>query len=926
MPTRFDFVRVEQDMYRSWEEAGLFSPVPNAEHQQPTFTVAMPPPNVTGGLHMGHAMFSTLEDILTRFHRMRGARALYIPGTDHAGIATQLMVERALASEGGPTRQQLGRQRFLDRVWAWKREKGDYISQQLRRLGASCDWTREKFTLDPDMCAAVTEAFVRLHERGLIYRGAYMVNWSPNLMTAVSDLEVDSVEEQGSMYYFKYMLVGSDADGPYIPVATTRPETILGDSAVCVHPDDERYRNMIGKDVMVPFVGRRIPVIADTYVERDFGTGALKITPGHDYNDYDIGKRHGLPVHMMMDRQARIVVDDPSSAAYALFHQLDRFECRRAIWAELEKAGQSIKVEPHTLRVPRSQRGGEVVEPMVSNQWFVRTESMAAPALDAVRTGQVQILPERFEKVYYGWLENIHDWCISRQLWWGHRIPVWYVQGGDHEGEYIVARSEDDARDMVIQRYGTERAATLNLVQDEDVLDTWFSSGLWPFASLGWPNESSPDYQAFYPNTVLETGYDILFFWVARMMMMGIELTGKAPFRTIYLHGLVRDAQGRKMSKTTGNVIDPVETIDQYGTDALRYALVTGTTPGQDIPLSLEKIEANRNFVNKLWNAGRYIVTNLEKMYDPLGMRSADEVFSEYAHTIHGLPLPERYIVSRVHQVAQAVTEGLELYNFGEPGKLIYEFLWDEFADWYIEASKTRLYADKNQAKLEACETLVYVLDVCLRLLHPFMPFVTESIWLRLPHGQGAPTSIMLSCWPAQGPVDCDAIARFQRLQRVVRAVRNARAEYQVEPGRRITALFVSEDASTVNDIREEIACLALLARLDVDTFQAGSLDDVNPPRDDSAVHLIVENGLDVFLPMRGMIDFDKERQRLAKQLDRVERDLQGLAKRLDSPGFAKAPANVVEATQLNAQRLNDQAKALRQRLVEVEAIVAQGS
>ncbi len=596
--------------------------------------MCMPPPNVTGDLHMGHAMFVAVEDILARHARMCGRPTLYLPGKDHAGIATQLVVAKRLAEEGIDYRE-LSREDFVQRVWEWKEQKGDYISKQIRKLGASCDWNREKFTLDDSMCEAVNEAFLRFHQKGLVYRGDYMVNWSPGLQTAVSDIEVEFSEEIGKLYYFRYPVEG----GGEIPVATTRPETILGDTAVCVHPDDKRYRHFIGRNAVVPVLGRKIRIIADEYVDRDFGTGALKITPGHDTNDYELGKRHELDIVNIMNRDATL---NENAGPFA---GLDRFVAREKLWEELSALGLTIKVEEHTNRVPRSQRGGEVIEPLVSTQWFVKMETVSKLALEAVRERRLKIVPERFEKIYYNWLENIKDWCISRQLVWGHQMPVWNVV--ERPGEYIVASDAAHAERQATEKYG---AGEVTLAQETDVLDTWFSSGLWPFATMGWPTEDAPDLNRFFPGTVLETGYDILFFWVARMIMMSIGLTGEIPFETVYLHGLVRDAEGRKMSKSLGNVMDPLDTIAEYGTDALRYSLVTGSTPGQDIPLSVEKIESNRNFANKLWNACRYILANLDGIPETENAHLSTIAVSDFGSSaLPDLPLPERYIISRLH-------------------------------------------------------------------------------------------------------------------------------------------------------------------------------------------------------------------------------------------------------------------------------------
>lgn len=923
MPSRYDFNSVEKCIYSWWEEAGFFKPRDEAGAKP--FVICMPPPNVTGSLHMGHALGTALQDIMTRFHRMRGKSVLFLPGTDHAGIATQLQVEKALAKDG-VKRLEIGRDAFLDAVWSWKREKGDYICEQMRRLGASCDWSRHRFTLESDISAAVREAFVRLYDDGLIYRGEYLVNWSPTLRTAVSDLEVDFAEEQGKLFYFKYCLAGSDSKEEFIPVATTRPETILGDTAVCVHPDDPRYQKYIGKNVRVPILGREIPVIADDYVDREFGTGALKITPGHDMNDYDIGKRHNLPLINIMNKDASI-----NANGGPLFEGLDRFEVREKLWGKMTAAGLVLKVEDYATRVPRSQRGGEIIEPLVSTQWFAKMRPLAEPALAAVKKGDIKILPSRFEKVYYGWLEDIHDWCISRQLWWGHRIPVWYVS--EHPGECIVARDEHEARAKANAKYGAE---TVHLEQDSDVLDTWFSSGLWPFATMGWPNTASTDLSKYYPGSVMETGYDILFFWVARMIMLGISLAGRIPFDTVYLHGLVRDGAGRKMSKTVGNVIDPIDTINEFGTDALRYSLVTGTTPGQDVPLSMERIELNRNFANKLWNACRYTLGNLADAKEDERRRLAVVAVSDFgsAESIKRLSLAERYIISRLHMLIECVTEGLENLEFGEVGRRIHDFLWDEFADWYVEASKTRLYGkDANAAEMSRT-TLVYVLDSCLRLLHPFMPFVTEALWHRFPRDGSSESALITAAWPHGGHVDHDAICRFDRLQMLIRAVRNARAEYKLDASKRIP-LVIHADKQTLQDAQEETAVLALLAKIDADRIEfrthhklaieqtsQSSCPEATDSIDKSVIRLIVAEELDAYLPLKGVLDVEKERGRLEKQLEKVQKDLDGLLKRLNADGFTKkAPAHVVSATRESANGLTEKVGSLMKRIAEVDAL-----
>ena len=696
----YDPSQFESQLYQWWEESGCFDP--DAKQSAETsvsagktaYVLPMPPPNVTGRLHMGHAIFVALQDVLARFHRMRGRPVLWTPGTDHAGIATQLQVEKALLVEGkrratdeeidaatndDEKSKLVGRSDFLDRVWQYKEEQGGAITSQLRSLGASADWTRERFTMDPALSVGVSEAFVRLHEKGLVYRGTYMVNWSPGLMTAVSDLEVEYSEEEGKLYYFKYVVEDDNEDGmpteEFLPVATTRPETIFGDTAVCVNPNDERYKHLIGKRVLVPMSSssggtdgskaRSIPIISDEYVDMEFGTGALKITPGHDPNDYELGKKYDLEIMNVMNKDA--TMNDKCGERYA---GMDRFEAREKLWSDMEEAGLVIKAEPHMQRVPRSQRGGEIIEPLVSKQWFVKTEGMGAKALDAVKNGDITIVPNRFEKVWYGWLTDIRDWCISRQLWWGHRIPVWYVD--ESEEEYIVARNEKEAREKAVE---AGHPVDIVLRQEDDVLDTWFSSGLWPFATVGWPQDEgkdgSTDLSRFYPGTCLETGYDILFFWVARMVMLGIELTDVSPFKVIYLHGLVRAADGSKMSKTKGNVVDPLDTVAEYGADSLRYSLVTGVTPGQDIPLNMEKIAANKAFANKLWNCCKFVTGNALKDIDEeevkaLGVRGPIE-----REEFDTLGLPERYIISKCHELVASVTDDIEKYQLGAAGSKV---------------------------------------------------------------------------------------------------------------------------------------------------------------------------------------------------------------------------------------------------------------
>jgi valyl-tRNA synthetase len=910
MPKTYDFAAAEQRLYAWWEAQGWFKPEAAGPDAEP-FVISIPPPNVTGVLHQGHALFVTLEDLMIRYQRMRGRAALWVPGTDHAGIATQLQVERKLRDEG-TSREEAGRERFLEACWDWKAKHHGGIVGQLRRLGASCDWERERFTMDAGLSRAVNEAFVRLHRMGLIYQSEYIVNWSPGLQTAVSDVEVEYSEEQGTLYYFKYPIAGARLeDGPgqgYIPVATTRPETILADTAVAVHPDDERYRHLIGKTCLVPMLNRTVPVIHDTYVAMDFGTGALKITPGHDPNDFEIGQRHGLPIVNVMNKDATL---NDEAGPYA---GMERFAARKNLWEDMRAAGLVLKEEPYAMTVPRAQRGGEVIEPLISKQWFVNTEGMAALGLAAVRSGRIKIIPERFTKVYYHWLENLRPWCVSRQLWWGHRIPAWY--GPD--GQVFVARSQAEAEAQAVLHYGQQ---TL-LEQDPDVLDTWFSSGLWPFSTLGWPDDTA-DLRRYYPTDVMETGYDILFFWVARMVMQGLLYTNDIPFHTVYLHGLVRDEQGRKMSKTYNNVIDPIEVMDEFGADALRFTLLTSATPGNDMNLSLERIRANRNFANKIWNAARFTVTNLGKLA-AAGQQStvnSEQLLSSPTAADWSLDtahwsLADRWIASRLHTTIAEATRLFEAYQFGEAGRQAYEFLWGDFADWYIEVAKGQLTAG-GPAAARTAGTLVHVLDQTLRLLHPFIPFVTEDIWQNLkaaaeaaiptlgpvsdrapdPNALGPvsdrarpwPEALIIAPWPQAGPIDAGAETAFARVQDIVRAIRNARSEYNVPPGRRIGALISAGEHLAL--VQSQLSVIASLASLDLQHMQVAETLEI-PAKSAS----MVAGGVTIALPLADLVDLDAEIARLRKELANAEKMAGSTAARLANPGFVNsAPAQVIE-------------------------------
>ena len=869
----YDFRATEKRLYKKWEESGYFQPFndPGKDGFDPSikpFVISIPPPNVTGELHTGHAMFVSMEDLMIRYHRMKGFSTLWLPGTDHAGIATQMLVEKALAKEG-LRRDEMGREEFLRRTWEWKEKYGRRITNQIRRLGASCDWTRERFTLDDGLSKAVREAFVRLYEKGLIYRGPRLINWSPALRTAVSDLEVEYSEEPGFLYYFKYML--AEGSGDYIPVATTRPETILGDTAVAVHPDDERYQNFIGKQVLVPITNRHIPVIADEYVTMEFGTGALKITPAHDPNDYAIGINHSLEMISILDSTAHM---NENAAPYT---GLDRFECRKRLWEDMRAAGLVIKEQPYTLNIPRSQRGGEIVEPMISTQWFIKIQPLAEKALEAVKDGRTKIVPERFTKIYYNWMENIRDWCISRQLWWGHRIPVWYC---DDCGEVIVSR-EDPTK--------CPKCGSSAIHQDEDVLDTWFSSGLWPISTLGWP-EQTPDLSYFYPTSVMETGADILFFWVARMMMFGLEFTGQVPFHTVYLHGLILDKDGQKMSKTKGNVVDPIEVMENFGTDALRFTLLVGSTPGHDTNLDIKKVEANRNFANKVWNAGRFVLSTLNNA----PVEAGDE--PEWT-------LADSWIWAKLKGLLRDTDRLFKNYQYGEAGRQIYDFFWSDFADWYLEIAKIQMNEGGDRAYYTAM-TLVRVLDACLRLLHPFTPFVTEELWGYLkdaalekgfrPFSSRRPWEDMLisAGWPAAGDPEGwedEAVSAFAIVQDAVRAIRNIRAEKKVKPDRKLPALISA--GAKMNILRGQCSTIAALASLDKEKSRMS-----RRIKDDTSAYVsIVVSGVEIFLDMAEKIDSAEDIVRLEKELAVINSQIERLEQLLGSDFANKAPEAVVE-------------------------------
>lgn len=870
MPTNFDFKEAEDRLYQWWEESGWFKPEV-ADQDAESYVIPMPPPNVTGALHLGHALFSSLEDLMTRYERMRGKAALWLPGTDHAGIATQLQVEKMLQNEG-TSRLEVGREEFLARTWQWKAEKGGRIQQQLRRLGASCDWSRERFTLDDGLSDAVQEVFVQLWEQGLIYRGPRLVNWSPGLQTAVSDLEVETSEEEVLLYYFNYPV----KDGGHLPVATTRPESILGDTAVAVHPDDKRYQDYIGKTALVPMLNREIPIIADEYVDMEFGTGALKITPGHDFNDFEIGEKHGLEIINIMNKDATL---NKNAGQYA---GMERFAARKKLWDDMEAAGMTIKAEKYITRIPRSQRGGEIVEPLISTQWFVKMDDIAAKGLKAVREGDIKIVPERFTKVYYHWLENIQDWCISRQLWWGHRIPAWYREkNGDPYGEIHVGRTPPEGDGWTAE---------------EDVLDTWFSSGLWPFSTVNWPDVEDAEYKRYYPADVLETGHDILFFWVARMIMMGLWFTDEPPFHTVYLHGLVRDKTGRKFSKSLGNVVDPLDLADEFGVDPLRFTLITSGTPGNDVNLDTEKVAYNSRFINKIWNITKLVNMNLDGDLET-GIPTPDE-----------LDLPSKWIVSRLNKLVANVQGLFDNYLYGEAGNQILSFMWDEFAPWYLEIAKHPLYGDDEAAKTQTRRVMVYVLDTCLRLLHPYMPFMTEEAWNYIPHEGEA---LIIAKWPESDAnyIDESAETQMTLLMDMVRAVRETRTEYKVDPSNRISAIIApGNQRANLEQYDYVFARLCNVEKVDL-------LDDNAPAPENSASAVVSDTT--IYLPLEGMLDIEKECARLKNELQKNAGAIKGTEAKLANEGFvSKAPEHVV-------QRERDKLAELQAEVAKIEQLLA---
>ncbi len=886
MPKNYDHRTVEERLYAWWESSGYFTP--KIDPKKKPFVISMPPPNVTGELHLGHAITAALQDLMIRYHRMLGQPTLWLPGEDHASIAAQYVVEKSIANEG-LTRVGLGRDKFLERLWDWMRRYRHVIAQQHRRLGTSCDWTRERFTMDEGLARAVREAFVRLYNKGLIYRGTYLVNWCPRCTTALSDLEVEHEDEQSSLFYVRYPLEG--AEDEYITVATTRPETILGDTAVAVNPDDQRHAALVGRKAILPVMHRAIPIIGDASVDPAFGTGAVKVTPGHDPTDYEIGQRHHLPTVNILNDDGTL---NDNAGPYA---GLDRLVARKKLVDELQSLGLLVKIDPYSHAVGHCQRCRTIVEPRISTQWFVKIQPLADPAIAAARDGRIRFVPERFAKTYFNWMEGIRDWCISRQLWWGHRIPVWYC---DNCGAMSASTQE------VLS--ACPKCGSSRLHQDPDVLDTWFSSGLWPFSTLGWPDDTE-DLRYFYPTDVMETAYDILFFWVARMIMQGIEMTGQVPFHTVYLHGLVRDEKGQKMSKSKGNVVDPLVVIEQHGADALRFALLTGSTPGNDMKLQPSKVEGARNFANKLWNAARFVLANLPESYAPAEIEHQCQLWEAQPES---LSLADRWVLSRHNRLIGEVTRLIEQFQFGEAGRQLYDFLWGEYCDWYIEIAKSQLNSGDEAAAARTRAILLYVLDRTLRLLHPFMPFVTEEIWQHLPHEGDA---LIIAAWPLAGALDDEAEAQMGPIMEMVRAIRNARAEYEVEPSRAIAAIVVAGDKAGL--VRSHADILARLARIDPAQLSIETALQLKPRQ---ALALVV-SGYEVYLPLAGLVDIDRERARLKGEVSSVGREIERCGKLLENAGFvSKAPAEVVdkeraklEDLKLRLVKLTDRLNALQE-------------
>ena len=849
LPKQYDPTQVESQIYQMWLDSDCFKAEPDPDKKP--YSIVMPPPNVTGQLHMGHALDSTLQDILTRYKRMEGYSALWLPGTDHAGIATQIKVEEELRVKEGKTRYDLGREKFLKRVWAWKEKYGSRIVEQQRKLGVSCDWSRSRFTMDEGCSRAVREAFCEMYDKGLIYKGSRIINWCPHCLTALSDAEVEYVDKPGHLWYIRYPLADGSGD---IVVATTRPETMMGDTGVAVNPNDEKFKHLIGKTCILPIMNREIPIVGDEYCEIGFGTGAVKMTPAHDPNDFEVGLRHNLDV-------IRVIADNGTiNENGGKYNGMDRYECRKALVKDLEEQGYLVKTEPYSHNVGTCYRCHNDVEPLISAQWFVKMKPLAEEAIRVVKDGTIKFVPERFSKTYLNWMENVHDWCISRQLWWGHQIPAWYC---DECGHINVSR-EDPTK--------CEACGCTKLTRDEDVLDTWFSSGLWPFSTLGWPDLNAEDLKYWYPTTDMVTGYDIIFFWVARMVVSGMEQMKKEPFKTVFIHGLVRDDKGRKMSKSLGNGIDPLEMAEKYGADALRFNLITGNSPGNDMRFYVEKCEAMRNFANKIWNASRYVLMNLT--VEETGLPDAAD-----------LEIEDKWVLSKLNTLIREVTENMDAYELGVASAKVYDFIWDTYCDWYIELTKARLYGEDEKSKLAAQKVLVYVLDQFLRLLHPFMPFITEEIWQVIPH-EGK--FLMLADWPKydeslEFPVEA---AHMESVMNAIRAVRNRRAEMNVPPSKKSTLYVVSDKGEIFRQGEGFICRLAYADKV---------LICKTDPEGHENMVCVVTNDAKLYIPLEELIDFEKELARIEKEKANCLKQIAMFEGKLSNEAFvSRAPEKVV--------------------------------
>ena len=865
----YDHKEVEQKLYDRWMERGYFTAEP--DKSKPSFCIVMPPPNITGKLHMGHALDNMLQDALTRYHRMKGFATLWVPGTDHASIATEVKIVDALAEEG-ISKNDIGREKFLERAWEWKKEYGDTITTQLKKLGSSCDWSRERFTMDEGCSRAVREVFVRLYKKGKIYRGNRIINWCPTCRTALSDAEVEYTEKSSHLWHIRYP---AEDGGEGIIVATTRPETMLGDTAVAVHPDDERYKNLVGKNVILPIVGKPIPVVADKYVEKEFGTGAVKITPAHDPNDFEVAMRHDLPIISVLTDDAHVNENGGK------FCGMTALEAREAIVKELQELGAMVKIEDYAHNVGECYRCHSTVEPMVSMQWFVSMKDLAKPAIEAVRSGEIQFIPSRFDKIYFNWMENIRDWCISRQLWWGHRIPAYYC---DECGHVNVSVDEPEK---------CEKCGCTHLHQDEDVLDTWFSSGLWPFSTLGWP-EKTPELECFYPTTTLVTGYDIIFFWVARMMVFGEEVMGKAPFEKVAIHGIVRDEQGRKMSKSLGNGVDPLKVIEKYGADALRFSLASGVSAGSDMRYVEKKVTAAGNFANKIWNASRFIAMNSD------GTEQLE---------LENIDVADKWILSRLSQVTKEVGDNIDKFELGLASSKVYDFIWSEYCDWYIEMAKPRLYGEDEKAKKTALGVLRYVLIDALKLLHPFMPFITEEIFVEV---LGAGESIMISEWPKGELHFEEDEKRMSAVMDVIRTVRNIRAQMNVPPSRK-AALKIRTDREA--DVKEcELYIKRLAGASEVILMQEGQTES-------GAASAVTELG-EIFLPLGELVDISKELERLNKEKANLESEIKRASGKLANEKFtSKAPEKVVNEEREKLAKYQDMLDKLLEQIKSFEEL-----